>query len=299
MQAATSEPCAELEGVVRRHGATVALAGVDLAVHAGEVLALLGANGAGKTTAIACWLGLLEPHAGHARLFGRSPRLLATRRLTGVMLQEAQLPSPLQVRELLAHARSCYPAPRAEAECVELAGLAGLMKRRYGALSGGQQRRVQFALALCGRPRLLFLDEPGAGLDIEARGLLWQAIRAMADEGCAIVLTTHDLGEAEALASRVAVLARGRVVANGGRDALRARIAACTVRCRSRLDATEVATWPGVRSARRAGERLELVVDPAEPLVRRLLHEDADLGELEVLRAGLADVITEITRSAA
>ncbi len=299
MQAATTEPCAELEGVVRRHGATVALDGVDLAVHAGEVLALLGANGAGKSTAIACWLGLLEPHAGHARLFGRSPRMLSARRLTGVMLQEAQLPSPLHVRELLAHARSCYPAPRTEAECVELAGLGGLMKRRYGALSGGQQRRVQFALALCGRPRLMFLDEPGAGLDIEARSLLWQAIRAMAGEGCAVVLTTHDLGEAETLATRVAVLARGRLVADDGRDALRARIAACTVRCRSTLDAADVATWPGVRSARRTGERLELVVDPPEPLVRRLLHADADLGELEVLRAGLADVFTEITRSAA
>lgn len=299
MRESTLAPVAELAGVVRRFGAAVALDGVDLALREGEVLALLGRNGAGKSTAIACWLGLLEPDAGSARLFGRSPRLLAVRRSVGVMLQDAGMPEQLQVGELLAQARSCYPTPRDERECVALAGLDGLMRRRYGNLSGGQQRRVQFALALCGRPRLMFLDEPSAGLDVEARALLWQAIRGMAGAGCAVVLTTHDLAEAEALADRVAVLARGRVVAEGGRHELRARVAACTIRCVSVLDESLVGRWPGVRSIRREQARLEIVTDAAEPVVRRLLHEDAALAELEVVRAGLAEAFTEITRAAA
>lgn len=299
MQESLKVPVAELDGVVRRFGAAVALDGVDLAVRAGETLALLGVNGAGKSTAIACWLGLLDPDRGSARLFGRSPRELAARRLTGVMLQDARMPDALKVRELLAQARSYYAAPRGESECVALAGLAGIMDRRYGVLSGGQQRRLQFALALCGRPRLLFLDEPGAGLDIEARGLLWQAIRDTAGEGCAVVLTTHDLGEAEALADRVAVLARGRIVAEGSRHELRARIAACTVRCASTLDEALVGAWPGVQEIRRDGPRLEIVTDAAESIVRRLLQADAALAELEVRRAGLAEAFTEITRAAA
>lgn len=294
-----AEAVAELVGVVRRYGATVALAGVDLAVHEGEVLALLGQNGAGKSTAIACWLGLLDPHEGSARLFGRSPHLLAVRRCIGVMLQDARLPEPLKVRELLAQARSYYASPRDEAECIALAGLEGLVDRRYGALSGGQQRRLQFALALCGRPRLMFLDEPGAGLDIEARALLWQAIRDMAAAGCAVVLTTHDLGEAEALADRVAVLAHGRVVADGSRHDLRARIESCTVCCASTLDAARVGTWPGVRSVQRRGQSLEIVTDSAESTVRSLLHEDPALAGLEVRRPGLAEAFIEITRAAA
>lgn len=290
---------AELAGVVRHYGAIRALDGVDLAVGEGQVLALLGANGAGKSTAIACWLGLLAPHQGTARLFGLPPERLAARRQVGVMLQDTGLPDALEVRELLAQARSYYVAPREVAECVALAGLDGLMRRRYGALSGGQQRRLQFALALCGRPRLMFLDEPGAGLDIEARALLRSAIRAMAADGCAVLLTTHDLGEAEALADRVAVLARGRVIADGSRQDLHARIHACTIRCASALDEARVGAWPGVRSIRRDGPRLEIVSDAPEAIVRRLLHEDAALGELEVRRAGLAEAFAEITRAAA
>jgi ABC-2 type transport system ATP-binding protein len=299
MRGSDASRVAELAGVVRRYGATVALDGVDLAVCEGEVLALLGQNGAGKSTAIGCWLGLLDPHQGSVRLFGRSPQLLAVRRLVGVMLQDAQMPGQLKVRELLAQARSYYAAPRPEDECIALAGLDGLIDRRYGALSGGQQRRLQFALALCGRPRLMFLDEPGAGLDIEARAVLWQAIRGMAAAGCAVVLTTHDLAEAEVLADRVAVLARGRIVADAGRHELRARIGACTIRCASALDPARVGAWPGVRGARRDGPRLEIVTDAPEATVRRLLDEDAALGELEVRRAGLAEAFAEITRAAA
>lgn len=293
------KPAAELDSVSKRYGTVAALDGIDLSVHRGELLALLGPNGAGKSTAIALCLGLSEPDCGEARLFGESPHALGSRRRTGVMLQSAGMPDTLKVRELLAQTRSYYADPRSTAECVALAGLGGLMERRYGRLSGGQQRRVQFALAICGRPHLLFLDEPTTGLDIEARASLWQVIRRMIDEGCAVVLTTHYLEEAEALADRVAVLARGRIVAQGSVGQIRSRVSQRRVRCTSSLDLATIGKWPEVRSVCRDGDRIEIVTDAAETVVRQLLFEDSALDDLEVQRAGLAEALIEIAREAA
>jgi ABC-2 type transport system ATP-binding protein len=289
----------ELNGVRKRYGNIVALDGIELAVRAGELLALLGPNGAGKSTAIATCLGLVEPDEGTARLFGESPHALPARRHIGVMLQSAGLPDTLKVRELLAQTRSCHAQPHSTEDCVRLAGLDGLMDRRYGKLSGGQQRRVQFAMAICGRPRLLFLDEPTVGLDIEARESLWRTIRALVGDGCAIVLTTHYLEEAEALADRVAVLAQGRIVADGSVAQIRARVAQKRIRCVSALDANVISAWPEVRSVCRDGGRIEIVTDAAEIVVRQLLFEDSAVSELEVRRAGLAEAFVEITRAAA
>ncbi len=285
-----------LKGVHKRYGKVVALDGIDLALHAGQVVSLLGANGAGKTTAIALLLGLLVPDAGQASLFGQSPQRLQARRRIGVMLQSAGIPENSKVIELLELTRSYYSHPRSVADCVALAGLDGLSQRRYGQLSGGQQRRVQFALAICGNPELLFLDEPTTGLDIEARQTLWRAIRELVAGGASVLLTTHYLEEAEALADRVVVLNRGRVVAAGAMDEVRAHVAQRRIRCLSALDAGQVSTWPQVRGATRSGARIEVITDAAEDVVRRMLAEDAALSELEVQRAGLAEAFIELTR---
>ncbi len=289
-------PLACLQGADKRFGTTRALDGVDLALHPGEVLALLGPNGAGKTTAIGLMLGLLRPDAGQATLFGGDPRALAARERTGVMLQQAELPETLKVRELLELTRSYYPQPRSMADCVALAGLDGLLARRYGKLSGGQQRRVQFALALCGRPQLLFLDEPTTGLDIEARQAVWAAMRELVASGCAVLLTTHYLEEAEALADRVAVIDRGRLIAQGSVAEIRARVSQRRIRCRSALDAARIAAWPEVFDVARDGGCLRIVAHAAEPVVRRLLDADPALRDLEVQRAGLADAFLALTR---
>ncbi|MGO1541268.1 MAG: ABC transporter ATP-binding protein [Luteimonas sp.] len=289
-------PLATLQAARKHYGGVTALDGADLAVHAGEVVSLLGANGAGKTTAIGLLLGLLQPDGGTAELFGRQPGALDARRQTGVMLQDGGVQDDLRVQELLQLTRSYYPHPRSIADCMALAGLDGLLQRRYDKLSGGQQRRVQFVLAMCGRPRLLFLDEPTTGLDIQARQQLWAAVRALVAEGCGVLLTTHYLEEAEALSDRVVVLDRGRVAAEGSVSQIRAHVAQRRIRCVSVLDPALVTDWPQVRRATREGDRLEIQADASEAVVRRLLDADPSLKDLEVLRAGLADAFIQITR---
>lgn len=287
---------ARLHRASKAYGRMPALQEVDLALRGGEVLALLGPNGAGKTTAIALLLGLLRPDAGTAELFGRDPQALAARRHIGVMLQDAALPATLRVGELIRLVSSYYPAPRAVAASAELAGVADLLRHPYGRLSGGQQRRVQFALALCGRPRLLFLDEPTVGLDIRARQALWAAIRQLVAQGCGVVLTTHYLEEAEALADRVCVMMRGRIASEGSVDALRARIALKRVWCATSLPLADIAAWSEVAEARVEGARLCLSTEAPELLVRRLLAADPRLSALEVRAAGLAEAFSELTR---
>jgi ABC-2 type transport system ATP-binding protein len=289
---------ASLRGARKRYGALEALAGVDLDLRGGELLALLGPNGAGKTTAIGLLLGLLRADAGTVELFGADPQEIAARRNIGVMLQDAALPPTLKVGELLRLTASYYPDPRSVAESAELAGVSDLLPRPYAKLSGGQQRRVQFALALCGRPRLLFLDEPTVGMDIQARQKLWSAIRTLVVEGCGVVLTTHYLEEAEALADRVCVLAHGRIISEGSVDALRARVAVKQVRCSTLLRLDDVAAWPEVVEARIEGDRLWMSTARAEALLRRLLAADATLADLEVRAAGLAEAFTELTDAA-
>ena len=239
---------AELSGVSKRYGANVALDRVSLGIERGKVTALLGPNGAGKSTTVGLLLGLAKADEGRVELFGQSPQVLAARRRMGVMLQSAGLIETLRVRELVQLTSSYYSRPRTLTEVADMAGIVGLLGKPYGALSGGQQRRVQFALAICGRPELLFLDEPTTGLDIEARESLWAVVRGLVADGCAVLLTTHYLEEAEALAHRVAVLMSGRIVAEGTVDEIRATGVRRRIRCVSALEAAEVRAWPGVEA---------------------------------------------------
>lgn len=292
------EVLARLRSARKSYGRILALDGMDLQLRAGQVLALLGANGAGKSTAVSVMLGLCEAEQGDASLLGLPPLAMEARRQTGVMLQSTTLPDTLEVGELLAMTRGYYMQPLSVADCVAMAGLDGLLGRRYGKLSGGQQRRVQFAMAICGRPRVLFLDEPTTGLDIEARQQMWAAIRERAAAGCAVLLTTHYLEEAEALADHVVVMQAGRTLAEGSVEQIRERVLQRRIRCHTRVDARGVAAWPGVRRVQRDGSVLEIQAEPVEPVVARLLAEDPQLSALEVQRAGLADAFLEITRAA-
>ncbi len=294
-----AEVVASLQGVVKQFGEVTALRGVDVQVRRGELLALLGPNGAGKSTAIALWLGLIDADAGAVALLGGAPQDVARRKGLGVMMQDVELPKELRVRELVRLASSFYDDPLPLEETLRRAGVTSFADRAYGKLSGGQKRLAQFAVAICGQPRVLFLDEPSVGLDVQARAALWTSIRGLLDAGCSIVLTTHYLEEAEALADRVTVIGKGRVIASGSVDDMRALVERREIGCQTRLGADEVRAWPGVSAVRAEHDRLNITATDAEGVVRRLLASDPELRRLEVRQAGLNEAFQELTREAA
>jgi ABC-type multidrug transport system ATPase subunit len=290
---------AQLHGVSKSYQGIPALAHVDLKIERGQLTALLGPNGAGKTTAVSLWLGLIEPDRGSVSIMGGSALEIQRRRRTGVMMQDVELQRDLRVRELIALSASYYPSPLSLAEALALTNTKELGNRLYRELSGGQKRQVQFAMAVCGRPELLFLDEPTAGLDIQARQNMWRVIRELLRNGCSIVLTTHYLEEAEALADRVIVLAKGRVIADGSVDAIRSVVSRRLISCESSVPVDEVSRWPGVIAVSRDTALLRITVTDAENIVRRLLANDDQLRQLEVRHAGLNEAFVELTKEAA
>ena len=288
-------PLATLSAVRKRFGKITALDGLDFAVKRGELLALLGPNGAGKSTAISLLLGLQRPDEGSATLFGQDPQEVEARRRIGIMMQEVALSPVMRPREFLTQVASYYPTPYEVQAVIKRLALEPVADRTYKDLSGGQKRLVQFGMAIIGRPELLFLDEPSVGLDTNARAALWRVLRELVHEGCSIVLTTHYLEEAEALADRVAVLAHGRLVAGGTVDEIRAHVSRKTVTCRSSLANADIKAWPEVLQLSEETGRQSIVTLDAEALLRRLLNADANVRDIEVKRAGLAEAFAEIT----
>ncbi|HEY1991305.1 MAG TPA: ABC transporter ATP-binding protein [Gammaproteobacteria bacterium] len=287
---------ARLEGASKRYGAVQALDGLDLEVRRGEVLAVLGPNGAGKTTSIALLLGLLRPDAGQVTLFDMAPTARAVRERCGVMLQVSRLPEPITVREHITLFSSYYPRPLPVEETLGLAGLTEVADRRYGKLSGGQQQRLKFALALCGDPEVLFLDEPTVALDVEARRQFWNVIRARVAGGVTVLLTTHYLEEADALADRIVLVDHGKLVVAGSPAEIKARSAGRRIRCVTRVSAAQAARMAGVKEVACHGAALEILASHAEPVVRELLLQDPDLSDLEVTGAGLEQAFLALTR---
>jgi ABC-2 type transport system ATP-binding protein len=221
-------------GLRKSYGSVHAVRDVSFSVRPGEIVALLGPNGAGKTTTLEILEGFRARNGGVAEVLGLDPGdrsgARELRERTGLVLQDVGVEPYLTVRETIARAAGYYRAPRDIAEVIGLTGLAGLERRKARSLSGGQKRRLDLALGLIGDPELLYLDEPTTGFDPSARRDAWELVRGLRGAGTTIVLTTHDMDEANALADRVIVLHGGTVVAEGtpaaigGRDAGQARI---------------------------------------------------------------------------
>jgi ABC-2 type transport system ATP-binding protein len=286
---------AELRGVTKRFRGITAVNDVDLRLEAGKVTALLGPNGAGKTTTVRLMLGLTRPTSGTVRLFGEDPTSPVARQRTGVMLQVANVPETLRVREHVHLFCSYYPSPLSVDATLAAAGISHLAGRKYGELSGGQRQRVHFALAICGNPDLLFLDEPTVGLDVESRRAFWQEVRALVSRGRAILLTTHYLEEADALADRVVVMNQGATVADGAPHEMKRLAASRRIRCVTSLSVARLQSMPGVASIRRDGATTELLTNDAERVTRDLLGADASLSGLEVTGAGLEEAFLALT----
>jgi ABC-2 type transport system ATP-binding protein len=288
---------ASLQGVSKTYGTVHALKNVQLSIRAGELLALLGPNGAGKTTAVKLLLGLATPTAGQVSVFGGNPVQPEVRMRIGAMLQVAKVPETLKVREHLDLFSSYYLNPTPMEEVVAAAGLEQIKDKKFGELSGGQRQRVLFALAICGNPDIVFLDEPTVGLDVEARRMLWEQIRKLVSRGKTILLTTHYLQEADALADRVVVINQGQVIAEGTPAEIKAQTSGKKIRCVSRLAIEVVRAFPGVLEVKADREAIEITAKSAENVVRELLLRDATLSGLEVTSAGLEDAFLALTQS--
>jgi ABC-2 type transport system ATP-binding protein len=290
---------AMLNQVSKSYGAVQALKNFSLSVRAGELTAVLGPNGAGKTTAIKLLLGLVRPTSGRVSVFGGDPTVLETHLRVGAMLQVGRVPESLRVREHIDLFSSYYSQPLPMEQTLAIAGIENLRDRRFGDLSGGQKQRVLFALAVCGNPDLLFLDEPTVGLDVEARHLLWDEIRQLLTLGKTVVLTTHYLEEADALADRVVVINKGSIIAEGTPQEITARTTGKTIRCITRLSAGVVQALPGVVNVQ--GDRGTLVIHTLRPefVLRELLNRDLDISEIEVAGAGLEDAFLALTQEKA
>ncbi|MFG2221929.1 ATP-binding cassette domain-containing protein [Streptomyces sp. NPDC048644] len=290
-----ADAAVEFSGVTRNHGAVRAVAGIDLRIAAGETVALLGRNGAGKSTTINLLLGLLPPDTGTVRLFGTAPEAAVRAGRVGAMLQDGKPIPRVTVRELLTFVASAYPAPMDVDEALELAGLGGFAGRRIDRLSGGQAQRVRFAVALAGNPALLVLDEPTAALDVEARRAFWRAMRAYARRGHTLLFSTHYLEEADAHADRIVVLDRGRVVADGSGDAIKRRGGGALVAFDLAGAPTgPLSRLPGVGSVEIRGDRARLRSTDPDATVVAL----AGLGlvrRLEVAPASLEDAFLTLT----
>jgi ABC-2 type transport system ATP-binding protein len=296
-------PALEISGLVKRYGSRAVVDGIDLVALPGQVTAVLGPNGAGKTTTIECCEGLRQPDAGTVRVLGLDP-LTAARDLrprVGVMLQDGGLPTAIKAKEMLAHVATMYADPRDVAELSERLGIDSFGGTTVRRLSGGQRQRLALAAAVVGKPDLVFLDEPSAGMDPQSRHAVWDLVRELRADGVAVVLTTHLMDEAEDLADHVVVIDHGKVIASGTVPSL---VASSTDRT-LRFDST-----PGL-SVSALSTALDLAVSEPSPgsytvtgavepttvatLTAWLADRDALVTRLTVGRRTLEDVFLDLT----
>ena len=296
-----SDAAIEVRGLHKSYGPVEAVRGVDLDVRRGEVLALLGPNGAGKTTIVEILEGHRKRTAGEVSVLGHDPdhggRALKER--MGIVLQQTGVDEYLTVREVVDMVGGYYPSPRDPDEVVELVGLGDQRDSRIRRLSGGQKRRVDLAVALAGDPELLFLDEPTTGFDPSARRQAWETVRGLRTLGKTILLTTHFMDEAQALADRLVVINQGLIVAAGTPEEL---IGAGSTTTRIRFRLAQGSMPPERLGAREEGAAWEIRTDEPTRAVHDLsgwaLESGVELGDLEISRRSLEDVYLQLTAEA-
>ncbi len=295
-----SEPVVEVAGASKRYGEVRALKDVSFTVERGDVMAMLGPNGAGKTTSISLMLGTRKPTSGTVKLFGLDPRDLRARSRIGVMLQESGVPGMLRVREIVELFAAYYPAPLPASEAIAMAGLQEKSTSLIKDLSGGQQQRLYLALAVCGDPDVLFLDEPTVGMDVEGRRNFLAEIADLAAKGRTVVFTTHYLEEADQLARRVIVIDRGRVIADSTPAEIKSRVAGKRVSFTTAQPVTDdVLAGLPLNSQQVEDHRVKLLTNEPEQVLRELFRRGVEISDLEVAGADLEEAFVAITQQGA
>ena len=291
-----SQPAAiALRGVHKSFGTVQAVKDIDLDISSGEIVAFLGPNGAGKTSTIDIILGLSQPTAGTAEVFGMSPRQAITRGLVSAVLQTGGLLKDFTVRETAEYTASLFVRPRPVDEALDRAGITAIGDRRVGKCSGGEQQRLRFAMALLSDPELLILDEPTTGMDVEGRRGFWTAIRQDTARGRTVLFATHYLEEADAYADRIILLRHGQIVADGTSSEVKAMAAGRTVRA-TLADADPVAlnAIPGADNVEVRGDTV-LIHSTDSDAVARYLLTNTPARDLEINTRGLEDAFIALT----
>ncbi len=284
-----------LTGVHKHFGRVHAVDGVDLDLSSGEIVAILGPNGAGKTSTIDIILGLSQPDAGRAQVFGMHPRQAISRGLVSAVMQTGGLLRDLTVAETVEYTASLFTRSQDLRTVLNTAGISAIADRRVGKCSGGEQQRLRFALALLPNPDLLVLDEPTTGMDVEGRRAFWAAIRKDAENGRTVLFATHYLEEADAYADRVVLLRHGKVVADGTSAQIKARAVGRSVRATlPGASAAALTNVPGAETVEVRGETVLVHSSDSDATARYLLTQTA-ARDLEITARGIEDAFIALT----
>ncbi|SFE77070.1 ABC-2 type transport system ATP-binding protein [Paenibacillus catalpae] len=289
----------ELDQVSKIYQGKKAVDQLTLKVEKGTVIALLGPNGAGKTTTISMILGLKQPTSGTIKLLGGSPKDIKVRNRIGAMLQDVSVIDNLKVAETIELFRSYYSNPLSLPELLRISGLETEKDKMAASLSGGQQRRLGFALAAAGDPDIIFLDEPTVGMDVTSRQMFWDTIRSMAEKGRTVVLTTHYLEEADSLADRIVVINQGKVVADGSPSQIKAETTGRVISFTAGVTVTteQLQALPGVIDVEWSGRRVKLHSRDTDQLIMKLIEQRFDMKDIEIQSGGLEDAFQAIVHS--
>lgn len=288
----------ELKNVTKAFGNKKAVDNVSFTIEKGSVVAILGPNGAGKTTALSMMLGLIEPSMGTVRVLDRHPKDKEVRTRIGAMLQEVSVMDGLKVRELITLIRSYYPNPLDIEQLTSLTGLEKEDLNKFATkLSGGQKRRLGFALALAGDPDLIFFDEPTVGLDITARRIFWEQVRALANQGKTILFSTHYLQEAEDCADRIILFDQGVIVADGSPNDIKSRLTTRSVSFVSAdpLLIEKMSQLPIVHDCYEKTGRIHAVTEDTDGVLKFIFEHKLAVKDIQVEQGRLDDAFEQLT----
>ncbi|EJP86523.1 ABC transporter ATP-binding protein [Bacillus cereus] len=289
------EKIIEVNGVSKTFKHKKAVNNVSFHVNKGQIVALLGPNGAGKTTTISMMLGLKDPTEGNISIFGKSPKHREVRNSLGAMLQEVSVIDSITVEEAIELFRSYYTNPVEKEILLQLSNLEPERKQRCEKLSGGQKRRLNFALALAGNPELLFLDEPTVGMDITSRKTFWETIRKLASEGKTIILTTHYLEEADVLADRILLFANGKIIADGTPDEMKATISRKTISfySKEKIPKSLLKELPHVTEVQSNEGRFTLTTEDTDATLQAIYQRNLPVTDVSVERGSLDEAFEQ------